>query len=359
MSKPSNLRDVAVSDIRTNPVALRELQREDEKYLNLVDSVSKMGVLLPITVMQKIDDATGETFFQIVDGLHRYSAACDAGLEFVPTSILDITDAEVVETQIVANLLKVDTRPVEYTEALHRMLSMNPLMTVPELASRISQSTTFINQRLQLLKLDGPIAKMVDNGEIKVSNAFALAKLPKEEQHEWTDRAITQQPSEFVPAVTLRAKELAEAKRTGQAAKPAEFVPQPKARKLSELKSEYESEDGVAGPALCAQVGAATAVEGFALGVAWALSLDPVSVQTAKSKYEEGRKMREEEKKRVAAARDVKKSREAAAKAEKARSESGLSDEQIEAEIARQEKEAAEKKAAAEAAKPTADVASA
>jgi ParB/RepB/Spo0J family partition protein len=341
----SQLKKLAITAIRTNPVALRELQREDEKYQSLVVDIGKRGVLLPITVMEKKDEATDEVFYQIVDGLHRYSAAADAGLEVIPANILDITDEEVVETQIVGNLLRVDTKPIEYTQALLRMLASNPTMTLSDLAAKISQSSTYVSQRLSLLKLDETIQELVNNKSICVTNAIALSKLPKDEQHDWTDKAQVQQPSEFVPAVTQRQKELAEAKRAGKAAAPAEFVAQARLRKLSELKDENGAAE--IGPALTAQFGVTTAAEGFALAIAWALNLDPTSVSAGKAKWQEAKSARDEERKKNAAAREAKRAQEAAAKAEKAKADSGLSDAEIEAQVAELKAAEAAKKAEA------------
>lgn len=345
MSKTPNLRVIPLSEIRTNPVALREVDRDGEAYQSLCTDIGKRGVLLPITVVEKIDEATSECYFQIVDGLHRYSGACDNDLPDIPANVLDIDDADVVETQIVANLVKVDTKPVEYTKALQRMMNMNPTMTVGELADRISQSPTFVMQRFSLLKLDDPIQKLVDEGEIKLANAYALSKLPKEHQHEWTDAAMAQQPGEFVPAVNARVKELKEAAREGRAAGTATYEPTARLRKLSELKPEHDNPE--TGPALCAEFNCKTAAEGFALGLAWVLNLDPHSVEAGKAKWEAQRKAREEEKRRRAAIRETRRQQEAAEKAAKAREESGLSDEEIEAALAReaQEKAAAETEA--------------
>lgn len=327
MTKTPNLRVVPISEIRTNPVALREVDRESEEYQNLSNDVGRRGILNAITVIEKLDEATSTVYYQIVDGLHRYSAAQDNAMGEIPVNVLDIAESDVVETQIVANLVKVDTKPIEYTKALQRMMNLHPTMTVAELAERISQSSTFVMQRFSLLKLDEPIQKLVDDGEIKLANAYALSKLPKEEQHAFTDSAMTQQPGEFVPAVNARAKELREAARQGREANAQQFEPVARLRKLTELKPENENPE--VGPALTAEFNCQTAAEGFALAVAWMLQLDPHSVSVAKAKYEEAKKAREAEKKRRAAVRDSKKAAEAAQKAEKAKAESGLSDEEI------------------------------
>ncbi len=311
----STLGTVLLSDIKENPVALRAVDRENEQYLYLVQDVKRRGVLQPITVREQTEGE--ESYFEICDGLHRYSAAVDAGLTEIDVKIIDANDAEVEETQIVANLVRVDTKPVDYTKQLLRMMTRNPLMTVPELASRISQAEGFINQRLSLLKLDASIQQLVNEGEIKLNNAYALSKLPPEEQHNFTDMAMTQKPAEFVPAVQARAKQLRDDKRAGKAAGDVVWEPTAHCRKMGELKAEFSN--GEVGPAICAASGAETAAEGFAAAIAWVISLDGASVEAQKSKNDQRLAEREAAKLRRTAEREAKNAVKAADKAEQAK----------------------------------------
>lgn len=317
----ADLRTIPTDQIRPNTVALRNVDKESEAYENLARDVRRRGVLNAITVREKEDG--DEQYFELIDGLHRFSAACDSGLSEIPCQVLNLSDSEIDETQIVANLVKVETRPVEYTKALNRMLSREPTLTVSQLAERVSQSPTYIMNRFSLLKLDESIQELVDKGEISVTNAVALSKLPREEQHNWTDAAMTQKSSEFVPAANKRIKELRDAKREGRKAKDQEWSPTPHARKMKELKAEYENAE--VGPALCVEFDAKTPSEGFALAIKWVLNLDPHSVEAQRVKHEEAKKLREEEKAKRKAERERKRAEEAAEKAAKAEAEAGLS----------------------------------
>ena len=313
----SHLRTVGLSEIKENPVALRALDRENEQYLNLVQDVRRRGVMSPITVREQSEE--GEVYYEICDGLHRYSAAVDAGIDSIDVKIVDLDDAQVEETQLVANLVRVDTKPVDYTKHLLRMMTRNPLMTVPELSERISQSEAFINQRLSLLKLDPSIQALVNEGEIKLANAYALSKLPPEEQHNFTDSAMTQKPQEFVPAVQARAKEIREAKRAGKEAGDVVWEPTAHLRKLGELKAEFTN--GEVGPAICAAANCESATEGFAAAIAYVISLDSASVEAQRSKNDQRLAEREAAKKRRTAEREAKNAVKAAEKAELAKAD--------------------------------------
>ena len=67
--------------IRENPVALRGVDKTLEKYLGLVDSIKEQGVIKPIALQKKTDEETGEQYYILIDGLQRFSAAGDAGIE--------------------------------------------------------------------------------------------------------------------------------------------------------------------------------------------------------------------------------------------------------------------------------------
>lgn len=311
----ADLRTVAISSIKENPVALRSVDRESEEFHHLRDSIRKQGILNPISVREKSDG--GVIYFEICDGLHRYTGALEAGLTEIPVNVVTFDEAQTLEAQIVGNLCKVDTKPVEFTKALQRMFNMNPTLTMSEVADRVSQSPAWVSQRLGLLKLHDEVQKLVDDGKISLANAYRLSSLPKDEQLNFIDGAISQSPAEFAPTVAQRVKALRDAARAGREATPVTFEASPVGRKLSELKDEYEH--GSAGPSLVAKANATTALDGFKLGIAFALSMDPVSVANQKAKWEAREQKRKEEKIAREVERATKKEAEAADAAAKAR----------------------------------------
>jgi hypothetical protein len=229
---------------------------------------------------------------------------------------VDLDKVQVLEAQIMTNICKIETKAVEYTKQLQRILTMNPTMTISEMASRLAKSPSWVSQRLNLLKLEKSVQDLVDDGKITVANAVAMSKLPHEEQVNYVDQAMQQGTDEFAPTVQARAKELKAAAREGRKAEAASFQPVARVRKLGELKSEFTKPE--VGPELCRHAGATTVEEGFALGVAYAINLDPVSVATQTAVWNEKRERLEEAKKKRAAERAQKRAQEAADAAAKA-----------------------------------------
>lgn len=305
------LTTVPISEIRENPVALRSVSREDERYQGLVDSIRTKGFLGAITVRPKKDNETGQDYYELVDGLHRFSASKDAGLEEMNVDIVEMDDGQTLEAQIMTNIHKIETKPVEYSKQLLRILTMNPLMTESELASKLGKSTSWIKERLGLTKIDNEdIQSLVNEGKIGLANAYALAKLPVEEMSDFVERAMTLAPDEFVPAANARMKEIREAKRQGREAGDAVFTPVAFMQKMKEVKEELEK--GEVGKILTQ--GLSTAEEGFQMGIKWALHLDPKSVEAQQAK-DDARKAEQAEKKKQ---RDALKAEKKAIAAEKA-----------------------------------------
>ena len=309
----SDLKHVALTEIHEPDEALRKVDRSTEEYQGLVQSVRDKGVMNPITVRELVDPETNQQFYGLVDGLQRFSASKDAGKESIPCHIISVEDGELIEAQIIANVHKIETKPVEYSKALLKVLQNNPLLTRTELANRLAKTTAWISERLGLLKLSDDVGKLVDENKIGLSNAYALAKLPPEEQVDFVDRAMTMPPQQFTPTVNARVKEIRDAKRKGKDAAPAEFQPIPLLRSRSELVAEMEKP--TVGPALIKENKLDTAQEGFAMGVKWALNLDPVSIEIQKAKDEERKIERERAREKAAVERKRKRAKEAAEKA--------------------------------------------
>jgi ParB/RepB/Spo0J family partition protein len=313
--KVGELQMIPIERIRENKVALRGVDKKRESYVQLVDSIRQYGINNPIVVRRSTDKETGEEVYVVVDGLHRYSAALDAGLGEVPAHVKQYEGKEDVWlAQIVSNAHKVETRPKEYADHINRILIEDPSLSLSELAAKLNKSPEWLQKILNLTKIkDQKLADLVNEGTIKTSNAVYLAQLPEEEQGNFADRAQTLSPGEFIPLATGRLKEIRDARRQGRAAKPEEFVAVPLQRKFAEVKQ--ENEDATNGRAMIRQMNIVNPVDAWKLAIAWVLQVDPKSAEVRKQKDQERKKKLTEEKERKKAERDEQKAREAAREA--------------------------------------------
>lgn len=349
------LKYIPLDKIRGNPVALRDVNKQGEEFLELVNSVRRDGVMSAISVRYKPDAADNKEY-ELVDGLQRFSAACEAGtgvvdkaeggtrgifderpdskgppVGVIPAQVVTREDADALVGQIIANAHKIETKPVEYAKALMRFLGYNPTMTESQLAATLSKSPQWISKMLGLVKLHDQIQPLVNENRMTVANAFVLAKLPPDEQLNWLERAQTMDANQFSSAALARVKEIKDANKQGRDAGEEKFVPVAHLRKKPEI--EIESTKPEVLPALIRDLGVVrgikasteglvqAAILGAQLGLSWALNMDPKSVEGAKLKYEERKKKDNESKIRRDAEKKDKKEKEAAERADKAKKE--------------------------------------
>jgi len=304
----ADLKKILIGDIAQNPVALRNVDRQSEKFIQLRDSIAAVGVLNAINVRPSKEGS--EKAYELIDGLHRFMASLEAGIKEIPAQIFSMDDAAVLEAQLMANVHTVKTKPVEFAKQIQRILAGKPMLTISELSKSLAVSPGFVNERLGLLKLDKAIADLVDSDGITLTNAYALAKLPPEDQKNLLQAASTEQPSEFVPRVQQRVKEIREATRAGKSAEKVGFLPTPKVRKRSELVTEMEAPKII--PALVKQSGIKDPIQAAQLIIKWVLQMDDASIESSKAKFEQREKELEAAKAKRKAEKDAQKAEESA-----------------------------------------------
>lgn len=301
----SELLNISTSQITQASEGLRNVDPDNEKFKELCVSIRQRGILNPINV-RRGDDGT----YVLVDGLHRFTAACMVGLTEVPAQVLDTDEEQALEIQIEANLHRVETKPIEYTRQLQRIMLQHPERTIEDQARRLGKSVGWLRDRLSLNVFEGRAAELIEEGKLPLSNAYALAKIAKLNQgevDEWLDRATTMPPEDFIPEALQREKALKEALRSGKSADKAEATgPAVKLRKLGDIKVEFNR-----ARALQAQKPEDAYAAGYLAAFQFCLSQDQATVEAWKRQEAERAKAKAEK----AAEKEAEKAAAAAAKA--------------------------------------------
>ena len=105
-----------LTESKTNPRRIFEHSALKE----LADSIRSQGVLSPLLVRP-----LNEHSFEIVAGARRYRAAQLAESESVPVRIVNLTDAEALEAQLIENLQRRDVHPLEEAQGLRFILHLD------------------------------------------------------------------------------------------------------------------------------------------------------------------------------------------------------------------------------------------
>ena len=278
------VKSISIGLVRENAAALRTVNRKGEKYLGLIESMRVKGFMGAIIVRERTDPDTQSLYYELIDGLHRFSAAKEVGITEINVDVHDFDDDQVLEAQIMGNFHVIVTKPAEYSKALKRILSRNSMMTESELAGKLGVSSAFIRARLSLNKItDKKILDLIDEQRIPLANAYVLAKLPEDEIQNYLDGAITEKAETFVPRVQERLKEIKEKARQGRLAEPPTFKAVAHMQKMTIIKDALETGEmtaelirGIEDPAAAAQ-----------RVLEWILHLDPTSVAAAQAKWDE------------------------------------------------------------------------
>jgi len=101
----------------------------------------------------------------------------------VPVRIKQMSDAEVLEAQLVENLIRAEIHPMEEAEGFARLMALEePKYTIEQIGARVGKSPMFVASRLKLVDLVPAAVDAFYANEIGVGHALLLAKLPADQQ---------------------------------------------------------------------------------------------------------------------------------------------------------------------------------
>ena len=165
--------ELNVSELRSNPYQPRKTF-EQEKLVELANSIKEFGVLEPIIVKKTIKG------YEIVAGERRKKACELVGDEKIPAIIKDFTDEEMMQIALLENIQREDLSAIEEAEAYANLIkALN--ITQEQLANKIGKSRSYITNMLGLLNLPESVKNDILHGLISMGHAKVLSKLENEE----------------------------------------------------------------------------------------------------------------------------------------------------------------------------------
>jgi ParB family chromosome partitioning protein len=166
-SKSNAFDQIELSKIFPNPNQPRT-SFDEEALAELSDSISKLGVIQPITV-KKNDDGT----FMIISGERRFRASQLAGLETIPAYVREVDDQTLIEMALVENIQREDLNAIEIALSLQRLIDECNLKQ-ETLAERVGKKRSTISNYLRLLKLPNEVQLAVREELISMGHARAI-----------------------------------------------------------------------------------------------------------------------------------------------------------------------------------------
>lgn len=164
---------VPTNQIFPNPYQPRKTF-SDESLADLCASIKEYGVLQPLLV-SPADDGR----YMLIAGERRLRASRMANLSEVPVIISDYTSQQIAEIALIENLQREDLHFLEEAEGYEQLMNEFHL-TQEAMAARVGKKQSTIANKLRLLRLTGPVRKVLVDAGLSERHARALLKLEDE-----------------------------------------------------------------------------------------------------------------------------------------------------------------------------------
>jgi ParB/RepB/Spo0J family partition protein len=144
-------------------------KRLSQSDLGLRASIMELGILQPITVVQR-----GKRY-DVLYGHRRTAAARAVGLAMIP-AIVETDPAEKPIRQLVENQHRQPVNPLDIAQTLRDYLDEHPDVRQADLAAKLGRSSYWISTKLALLDMDERLQAEVATGAISEARAQAARK---------------------------------------------------------------------------------------------------------------------------------------------------------------------------------------
>ena len=193
---------------------------DEEALQTLADSISRYGVLQPITV-RLLDSG----YYQIIAGERRWRASRMAGLTEVPVRIIEADDRTTAELALVENLQREDLNPIEEAKG-YKTLIEDYGLTQEDAAKNVGKSRPAVSNALRLLNLSPEVLHLVETGDLSAGHARALLSIQNEEiqlqaAKEIMAKALSVRKAEALASKAL--KKISESEESRQKSDPTEI----------------------------------------------------------------------------------------------------------------------------------------
>lgn len=161
--------ELELDKIFPNPDQPRKVFDED-KLIDLAESITEHGVLQPIIVTPREDK------YMIIAGERRFRASGRAGLKTIPALIRELDDEKIMELALIENVQRDDLNPIEEARA-YDVLQTKYGYTQDKLAKRMGKSRSAIANTTRLLALPEDVQQMVQDGKLTVGHVRPMLSI--------------------------------------------------------------------------------------------------------------------------------------------------------------------------------------
>lgn len=144
---------------------------DDTDVMDLVNGISKNGLINPITVRKFKDNEK----FELVAGERRFRACKILGFEKIPCIIKNYDDRQSLDVMMDENLTRQPLKPMDEARQYQKLI-WEEKVGIKDIALRFGQKTAYIYSRLSLLNMIPEIEDLVNREKISLSAATEISK---------------------------------------------------------------------------------------------------------------------------------------------------------------------------------------
>ena len=211
---PGIVRDTISVNLIASPLYNPRTYFDPQKLEQLAESFTEHGMLGRL-IVRSVEEK--DKPYELVAGERRFRAAILAGFTEVPVEVRELTDRQAIAIALEENLNREDLNPIEETEGILQLLSIESSLSKSEITSLLYKMIkgrdvpttfkevvldvfqsikslswqTFARDRLRLLNLPNSILEAIYQGSLKYTKGIEIAKVkPQSVQDKLLEEAI-------------------------------------------------------------------------------------------------------------------------------------------------------------------------
>ena len=173
-SQNDTILEIPLKDIRPNPFQPRKAF-DEERLLELSESIKKDGLIQPIVVTEDIDG------YVLIAGERRFRASKLAKLKEIRAVVLNSDEQKMRQFALIENIQREELNSIELAEAYTELIKLHNI-THDELSNIIHKSRAHITNTLRLLQLAPKIQKALIDKKISAGHAKVMVGLDEKSQ---------------------------------------------------------------------------------------------------------------------------------------------------------------------------------
>lgn len=181
-SRESRLLDIPVADIFANPNQPRK-EFDQDQLDSLAASIRAEGIVQPVVVRRTPNG------YELVSGERRWRAAQRAGLQKVPSILVEADDQRSLQLALIENIQRSDLNAMEKAMAFAELLKITGF-TQEEASAKLGMDRSTLANFVRLLDLPQDVQQAVSRGTISMGHARSLLAVDSEKEIRYLARRV-------------------------------------------------------------------------------------------------------------------------------------------------------------------------